>query len=334
MPKLPARTVATGVPPPAEAGRAHADRDAPGASPGDGGPDGALHGKPAAAPDRRTHIRPRHGWQAIDLRELWRARDLLWIFTLRDVTVRYKQTFFGLAWALVVPMVQILVFSVFFGAVLGVSDRVNQAAGRILPYPLFALSGQIVWNFFKATLDGASNSLVANAAIIRKIYIPRLILPLASVGRPSVDAAVVFLLLTGLTAWYAADPAADISFSPGFLLAPVLLAASAIPALAVGLIVAAITVSYRDLQQVMPFFTSMLFFVTPVIYSVDILPPRLAWLIYLNPAAGFVQAHRAAAMNLPMDVWGLAVSLSISIVLLVFGLFYFTRAERRFADVA
>ena len=317
-----------------------ADRDAARRRGGDAhGRAGSESGsQPASAPPpdaavRRTHISPRRGWQAVDLRELWRARDLLWIFTVRDVTVRYKQTFFGLLWALVVPIVQILVFTVFFGSLLGVSDRVNQAAGRVLPYPLFALSGQIVWNFFKATLDGAGNSLIANAAIIRKIYIPRLILPLSALGKPAVDAAVVFLLLAGLTAWYAADSAADVAFSWRFFLSPVFLALSAIPAVGAGLIVAALTVSYRDLQQVMPFFTSMLFFVTPVIYSVDLLPARIAWLMYLNPAAGFVQAHRAAAMNLPLDWPGLAVSTGMSLVLLVAGLLYFARVERRFADV-
>ena len=320
------------VPAPPETLRRRADA---GSQPGTAaGSDGLREGPGGTAGTRRTHIRPRRGWQTVDVSGLWHARDLLWIFTVRDVTVRYKQTFFGLLWALVVPVVQILVFTIFFGHLLGVSDRVNQAAGRILPYPLFALTGQIVWNFFKATLDGASNSLVANAAIIRKVYIPRLVLPLAALGKPTVDAAVVFLLLMGLTAWYAADPASDVSFSPRFFLSPVLLALSAVPALGAGLIVAAITVSYRDLQQVMPFFTSMLFFVTPVIYSVELLPPGLAWLIYLNPVAGFVQAHRAAAMNLPIDPVGLALSMGVSLVLLVFGLFYFARAERRFADVA
>lgn len=283
---------------------------------------------------RRTHIRPRTGWQAIDLRELWRARELLWIFTTRDVKVRYKQTFFGFAWALVVPVIQVLVFSVFFGSVLGVSGRVNEAAGRALPYPLFALTGQIVWNFFKATVDGASMSLLTNAMIIRKIYVPRLVLPLSAVGKPVMDAVVVYFLMVGLTAWYAADPGSGIHLSRGLLLSPALLALTVLPALAIGLIVAAVTVSYRDLQYVLPFFTSILFFVTPVIYSVEVLPDHLAWLIYLNPVAGFVQAHRAVVMGLPLDAAGLGTSLALSLVLLVSGLFLFTRAERRFADVA
>jgi lipopolysaccharide transport system permease protein len=283
---------------------------------------------------RRTHIRPRRGWRMVDLAELWRARDLLWIFTVRDVKVRYKQTFFGLGWALVVPAVQVLVFTVFFGGVLGVSDRVNEAAGRALPYALFALTGQIVWNFFKMTLDGASASLLNNAGIIRKIYIPRLVLPLSALGKPAVDTAAVFVLMAGVVAWYAADPASGIELTRGLLAAPLLLAGAALPAIGLGLIVAALTVNYRDLQHVMPFLTSILFFMTPVIYSVELLPERLAWLIYLNPAAGFVHAHRAAVLGLPIDWFGLALALGLSVVLVVWGLFYFARAERDFADVA
>lgn len=282
---------------------------------------------------RVTEIRPRRGWQAIDFAELWRARDLLWIFTVRDVKVRYKQTFFGFAWALVVPIAQVLVFTVFFGHALGVGDRINRAAGRALPYPLFALTGQIVWNFFKMTVDGSSNSLIANAAIIRKIYIPRLVLPLSALGKPAVDTAMVFLLMGGLLAWYAADPGSGVEPSWRLALSPVLLAGSAIPALGVGLIVAAITVNYRDLQHVLPVFTQLLFFVTPVIYSVEILPDRLEWLMHFNPAAGFVQAHRAAVMGLPIDAWSLASSLAVSLALLIFGLFYFARVERQVADV-
>lgn len=287
-----------------------------------------------AASRRRTYIRPRRGWQAIDLGELWRARDLLWMFTLRDIKVRYKQTFFGYAWALVVPVVQILVFTIFFGNILGVSERVNEAAGKLLPYPLFALTGQIVWNFFKMTVDGASVSLTSNAGIIRKIYVPRLVLPLSALGKPAMDTVVVFLLMIGLAAWYGADPAYDVRLTQSLLLSPLLLAGSVLPALAIGLIAAAITISYRDLQYVLPFFTSILFYVTPVIYSVEVLPERFAWLIYLNPIAGFVQAHRAAVMDLPIDWLGLGISLIFSLVLLVFGLFYFARTERDFADVA
>ena len=297
----------------------------------------ALAGETRAA-DRaataRTHIRPRRGWQAVNLAELWRARDLLWIFALRDIKVRYKQTFFGYAWALLVPVTQVLVFTVFFGQVLGVSERVNRAAGRALPYPLFALAGQIVWNLFRMTVEGASSSLLTNAAIIRKIYLPRLVLPLAAAGKPLVDTLVVFGLLIALTLWYAVSPDSDIQITPRLLLSPLFLAAALLPALGIGLLMAAVTVNYRDLHHVLPFFTSILFFMTPVIYSVEVLPERLAWLMHLNPVAALVEAHRAAVLNLPIDWTSLAIGISLALVLVVAGLFAFARAERSFADVA
>jgi lipopolysaccharide transport system permease protein len=292
--------------------------------------------KPSDSAHRRarTYLRPRRGWQAVNARELWQARDLLWMFTIRDVQVRYKQTFFGFGWALVVPVVQVFVFTVFFGMVLGVSARVNEAAGRVLPYPLFALTGQMLWNLFKSTVDGASTSLMNNANIVRRIYVPRLVLPLSSVGRPLVDTLMVFLLMIGMTWWYATGGHYDVELSWTIALSPLLLFGTLVPALAIGLLVAAVTVHYRDLQYVLPFFTSILFYVTPVIYSVDVLPPRLAALIHLNPVAGFVAAHRAAVMGLPIDWSGFGVSLALSTGLLVLGLFYFARAEREFADVA
>jgi lipopolysaccharide transport system permease protein len=233
---------------------------------------------------------------------------------VRDIKVRYKQTFFGFTWALVVPVVQVLVFTVFFGRVLGVGERVNEAAGRALPYPLFALTGQVVWNFFKMTVDGASASLLNNADLLRKIYVPRLVLPLAAVGKPGdghrrgvpADDRPCGGVVRGRSGSVNVAP-----LGAELLLSPLLLrVGSALPALALGLIVAAVTVNYRDLQHVMPLFTSILFFATPVIYSVELLPERYAWLIYLNPVAGFVQAHRAAVLGLPFDWLGIAISLA------------------------
>jgi lipopolysaccharide transport system permease protein len=289
---------------------------------------------PPSTDPRVTHLRPRRGWARVDLGELWRSRELLWMFIVRDVKVRYKQTFFGYAWALLVPAIQVLVFSVFFGAVLGVGEQVSEAAGKALPYPLFALTGQIVWNFFKASVDGGSTSLVANAAIVRKVYVPRLALPVAALGKPAADTLVVYLLLFGMMAWYLTDPAYDVALTAKVLLSPVLLLATAVPALAIGLLTSAITVHYRDLTYVLPFAVSILFYVTPVIYSVDLLPQGYGWLLYLNPVAGLVEAHRACLMDLPIPWRGLAMSAVISTVLLVAGAFVFTRAERHFADVA
>ena len=283
---------------------------------------------------RRVEIRPHTGWQAVDLGEVWRARDLLALFALRDIKVRYKQTFFGYAWALVVPSVQVLVFSVFFGRVLGAEKQVNEAAGQDLPYPLFALTGLIVWNFFSAFFGGASGSLMGNGNIIRKIYVPRLILPLAAVGKPAMDAAVVWCLMMGLLGYYAVSGGNDVTFSWRLILSPPLLLCAVLPALAMGLIFASLTVHYRDLQSVMPFVSSILFYLTPVVYSVKLLPESLSWLLYLNPVAGFVENHRAVLMGLPMNWPGLLISLVWSSALLALGAMLFTRMERQFADVA
>jgi lipopolysaccharide transport system permease protein len=283
---------------------------------------------------RRTYLKPRKGWQAVRFGELWRSRELLREFTLRDITVRYKQTFFGVAWALVQPIVQVLVFSVFFGNFLGVGDRVNEAAGRPVPYPLFAMTGQIIWNFFALGVTGASNSLIVNAGIIRKIYVPRLVMPMSALGKPALDSLVVFVLMIGLVGWYAADPNYEIWFTPKLALSFLILMAAAVPALGVGLILAAVSVNYRDLRHALPFLIQTGFYVTPVIYPVRILRGPLERLIYLNPIAGFVQAHRGLAMDLVVDWWGLAISGAVSVLLLVFGLFYFARVERHFADTA
>ena len=288
----------------------------------------------AAASARRTMIRPRTGWQMVDFGEIWRTRDLLFLIAARDVKVRYKQTFFGYGWALVVPSVQVLVFSVFFGSVLGVSKQVDEAAGRALPYPLFALTGQIVWNFFNASFTGASGSLMANANIIRKVYVPRLLLPLASVGKPSMDAVVVWFLMLGLLAYFLLTGGYDVHLTWKIIFSPLLLIAAYLPAIALGLIAAALTVNYRDLQSILPFVVSILFYLTPVIYSVELLPDYLSWLLYLNPIAGFVEAHRAVVMDLPFNPLGLLLSIGWSLVLLFCGLMLFTRIERQFADVS
>ena len=282
----------------------------------------------------RTHIRARTGWQLPPVRELWHSRELIALFAARDITVRYRQTFFGVLWAVFVPVAQMTIFTVFFGHALSVSGRVNAAAGQALPYPLFALSGLIVWNVFKASLDGASTSLLVHAHILRKVYVPRLALPLAALGRPGLDAAIAFILLLGVASWYVLSPGSGIAVTPAWLAAPLLLLGAAIAGLALGLILAALSINYRDLQHVLPFLTSLLFFVTPVIYSVDLLPPQLAILIHLNPVVGFVEAHRAVVMGLPFDGVALAVSTGLTLFLLGIGVLYFARVERQFADVA
>jgi lipopolysaccharide transport system permease protein len=288
--------------------------------------------KPAAA-SRRTYVRPRTGWQAIDFAELWRSRDLLGMFAIRDVKVRYKQTFFGYAWAVVVPIVQVVVFTFIFGNVLGVSDKVSETYGRVIPYAMFVLTGQVAWNFFKGVIDGSGGSLLNNAGIIRKIYVPRLILPLSAVAKPAVDAAVVYVLMLIGAIWLSTGDN-DIRIAPTILLSPLLLAGVAIPGLAIGLFAASITVSYRDLVHVLPFAVGILFYLTPVLLPVQLLPDAWQWLLLLNPTTGFVESLRASVLGLPMPWMSLLISFVFSTLLLVAGCFFFARSERAFADLS
>jgi len=283
---------------------------------------------------KRTYLRPRSGWSSVDLKSLWETRDLLWMLAWRDIQVQYKQTFFGFAWAIIVPFVQIVVFTIFFGKLLGVGDKIDEVAERQIPYPLFALSGQVIWNCFSSGVTGASNGLLANAAIVRKVYVPRLALPLAGLGKPTLDALIASVFLYVLAAWYAGVPDNDVWLSYKLPLTIIFLAASLIPALAMGMIFAAITVFYRDLKLVLPFLLQILFYATPVIYPAELVPDQYRWLLFVNPAGGFVSAHRACVLDLPINWLGVILSMVVSVALLIFGTLFFTRAERHFADVA
>ena len=281
--------------------------------------------RPPATP--LTVLRPRSGWQVVDLAELWRFRDLLWIFALRDIKIRYKQTMLGALWAVIQPVVQMVVFAVFFGKMLGVEDRIEQIEGRVVPYAVFALSGQVLWNFFNATVTTSANSLLANAEILRKIYVPRIILPFSSAGAPLVDGVIAFVVLLLLMLYYQQPLVLSI------LLAPVVALGAIIAALGVGILLAALSVSYRDFKYMVPFMVQIWFFVTPVIYPVAILPEDYAWVLYLNPMAGIIETHRAVVLGTTLNVDGLMLSFGVAVLLLVAGLFYFGRVERRFADV-
>ncbi len=282
---------------------------------------------PAPSTEPLAVLRPRSGWQLVDMAELWRFRDLLWIFALRDIKIRYKQTMLGALWAVIQPVAQMIVFTLFFGKMLGVEDRIEQIEGRVVPYAVFSLSGQVLWNFFNATVTTSANSLLANAEILRKIYVPRIILPFSSAGAPLVDGAVAFVVLLGLMLYYQQPMGWTI------LLAPVVALGAIVAALGVGILLAALSVSYRDFKYMVPFMVQTWFFLTPVIYPVDVLPEKYAWMLYLNPMAGIIETHRSVMLGTSLNVDGLLLSAGMAVSLLVVGLFYFGRVERRFADV-
>ncbi len=276
------------------------------------------------SPDPPTlHIRVRQAAGLPDLRELWRYRDLLWLFTLRDVKVRYKQAALGAAWAVIQPVVAMVVLNAFFGKLLGVAGRMD--AG--VPYPVFLFAGLLPWTFFAASVTASTNSLVANAGILRKVYFPKLLVPVASVGAPLVDYVIGLAVLLGMMVFY------SVPFTTALLLLPLLVLSTILAVLGVGLAMASLTVSYRDFRHVVPFLVQVWFFVTPVIYPPTIVPAQYRPLLLLNPMGGVIEGFRSAVLGQPLDVPAWAVSVAVSGTLVLVGLIYFQHVEKRFADV-
>jgi lipopolysaccharide transport system permease protein len=263
----------------------------------------------------------------IRLDELWEHRELLYFFVWRDVKVRYKQTALGAAWAVLQPLLTMLIFTIFFGRMAGIGSEG-------VPYPIFSYAGLLPWIFFSHGLGQASNSLVGSANLLKKVYFPRLIVPVAAVLGGLVDFAVSFVVLIGMMFWYGAQP------GWGVLLLPFLLLLSAASALGAGLFLSAVNVEFRDVRYVMPFFIQLLLFVTPVIYPASKVTAKLeemglpGWLYGLNPMAGVIQGFRWSLLGSGMNPGPLlAAGTAVTVLLLVGGLFYFRRMERTFADV-
>jgi lipopolysaccharide transport system permease protein len=270
---------------------------------------------------QRTRIRPSRGWRALDLREVWRYRELVFILAWRDVQVRYKQTVLGVAWALLQPFVAMVIFTVFFGHLIGVSSDG-------VPYPLFAYAGLLPWTYFANAATNSSESLVANANLISKVYFPRLVIPLAGVGSGLVDLAIGFGLFILLLVAFGVSP------TPRLVLLPLLVVVVILAALSVGIWLSALNVQYRDVRYAIPFLIQVWMFATPVVYPASIVPAEFRPLYGLNPIAGVVEGFRWALLgSTDLDVRLLGVSLGIILVMLVSGLFYFRRMERNFADV-
>jgi len=267
-----------------------------------------------------TIIRPKSGWQPVDLRELWRYRELLYFLIWRDIKVRYKQTVMGAAWAIIQPVVNMLVFSVIFGKFAGMpSDDV--------PYPIFVYAGLLPWGLLQGAVTEASGSLIGQANLLTKIYFPRLLAPMAKIGGRLTNFLLSFMVYILLMAWYQILP------GPTVLLLPLLVLLTVFTALGVGCVFASLSVAYRDFGIIVPFVTQIWMYVSPVIYPPTLLPEQYRWILSLNPMTGIIQAFRASLMNQPIDWFSLGLGAMISTVLFVFGLFYFRRCERRFADI-
>jgi lipopolysaccharide transport system permease protein len=265
-------------------------------------------------------IQPSSGWVALRLAELWEYRELLYFLVWRDVKVRYKQTALGAAWAIIQPFFTMVVFSVFFG-------RLAKMPSDGIPYPLFAYAGLVPWTFFANALTQASNSLVGSGNLIRKVYFPRLVVPLSSVLSGIVDFLLAFGVLVLLMMWY------GVGVSPKLFWLPVLLLQATTTALAVSLWLSALNVEYRDVRYMVPFLTQFWLFATPVAYPSSLLSEPWRTVYGLNPMVGVVEGFRWALLDTgPAPGLMLAVSGLVSLFLLVGGAYYFRRLERTFAD--
>jgi lipopolysaccharide transport system permease protein len=283
--------------------------------PSDGRPE------PSGAGNRRRRIECRTGWTGLDLRELWFFRELLLFRAQRDLKVRYKQTFFGAAWAVFQPLATMVVFTVFFGRLAGLEKQ------SVVAYPVAVFCALLPWQLFAYCLTQSSNSLVDNGHVLTKVYFPRLILPLSVLLCGLVDFLVSFAVLLLMMAWYGIMPGPQAALLPAFLL----LAIAA--ALSVGLWLSALNVMYRDVRYVVPFVVQLWLFITPVAYPSELVPSEWQWVYGLNPMVGVIDGFRWALLGGPAPGTSTAASVVITAVLLTGGLFFFRRMERRFADL-
>ena len=267
------------------------------------------------------YIKPTKGLAALNLRDLWIYRELVFFMVWRDVKVKYKQTLLGMAWAVIQPVMTMLVFTFVFGSVAKVpTDGI--------PYPVFSFAALLPWGLFEVALNQGSRSLVAHNNMVTKIYFPRLILPMSSVFAGLVDFVIAFVILVGLMFYYRIAPAYNLLWTlPLFILLAI------VTALGVALWLSAINVKYRDVNQALPFLTRFWLFITPIAYSSSVISDQWQILYALNPMAGVVNGFRWALLgtgNGPdITLW---VSVAISVLIFVSGLFYFRSMEKTFAD--
>jgi len=270
---------------------------------------------------RRTILKPSTGWAALNLRDLWLYRELIFFMTWRDLKVRYKQTLLGASWAILKPFLTMVVFSIFFGNLAKVpSDGV--------PYPIFSYTALIPWTLFSKALQDASRSLVANSHMITKVYFPRMILPLSSVIAGVVDFFIAFIVLLGMMVFFHIIPTAKIWVLPFFLLLAL------ITAVGVGLWLSALNVLFRDINYILPFLTQFWMYLTPIAYPSSMVPLKWRVIYALNPMVGVVDGFRWALLGTGQPPGVVAmVSSIVALLLLISGMFFFRRMERLFADM-
>jgi len=272
--------------------------------------------------ERTITLRPSRGWISLNLRDLWLYRELAFFLTWRDIKVRYKQALLGVSWAILQPVITMIIFSVILGYLLKVPTDNG------IPYPVFSFVALLPWQLFANALTKSGGSLVGSSNLITKVYFPRLVIPLASLGASLVDFMFSFLVLIGLMLFYHINLTWNVLWLPFFLLFAL------VTAFAVGLWLSALNVQYRDVQQMIGPIVSVWMYASPVVYSASIIPSAKWQVVYaLNPMAGVIQGFRWALLGTKPPDLSLLVSIAVVLVLLVSGLFFFKRMERIFADI-
>jgi lipopolysaccharide transport system permease protein len=265
-------------------------------------------------------IRPAGRRVGLDLREIWEHHELLFFLAWRDVKVRYKQTVLGALWAVLQPLVTMVIFTLVF-------SRMAHVPSNGIPYPLFSYAALLPWTYFANAVTASGTSVVGSSQLITKVYFPRLIIPGAAVLAGLVDFAIAFLLLVGLMIYYGTPVHIAI------LLLPVLVFATTILALGVGTWTAAMNVKYRDFRHALPFAIQLWMFATPVIYPTSLVPAQWRWLLTLNPLTGLIESFRAALFGSPIPWSALGVGVAITCAIMLYAAYTFRRMERGFADV-
>jgi lipopolysaccharide transport system permease protein len=269
---------------------------------------------------KTTVIKPKKGLSKFNFKELLEYRELLWVLSLREFQVRYKQTIIGGLWAIIRPLLTMVVFTFLFSTVAEISTEG-------VPYPIFSYSGLILWTFFSSAVSQSSVSMIGNSKLITKVYFPRVIIPISTTFVSLIDYAISFVIVFALMIYY------SYSLTWGMLLIPVTLFITLLLSIGLGLWFSAINVKYRDVQYALPFVVSTLLYVTPVIYPVS-LAGRYQWLLALNPLTGLVEAHRALILGVGNVDWQLlGVSILITMTILISGYLYFKKVEKYFADI-
>jgi len=266
-------------------------------------------------------IRPRHGLLNLDYSGVWRYRELMWTLAMRDVRLRYKQAALGIAWAVIQPAFAVLIFTLIFG-------RFAKIPTGGTPYPLFAFAAILPWTYFSEALRRSATSLVTDGELVRKVYFPRLVMPLSGVISPAVDFLFAFLVFLCMLVWY------HMGLSWKVVTLPLFLGYALLAALSIGLWLAPLNVRFRDVTHTMPFLIQVWMYASPIVYSLDIVPEQWRTLFSLNPMVGVIEGFRWALLDKPSPDWHvIGVGSAVMVAMLLGGLAYFRRAESTLADV-